>query len=73
MVSIKARFTLVDAATGAVRWDRTHEVRKKIDVNFGNNIGTDILAGAIVNLFLNPMTPYARQLIREIGPQLPLP
>jgi hypothetical protein len=71
VVSVKAQFKLVDAAGGAVRWERTHEVRKKVDVNVGNNIGADILAGAIVNLFLNPMTPYARQLAREVGQQLP--
>lgn len=73
VVSITAHFTLVDSASGAVRWERTHEVRKKIEINMGNNIGADILAGALVNLFLNPMTPYARQLVREVGHQLPAP
>jgi hypothetical protein len=71
VVSIKAKFTLVDAASGAVRWERTHEVRKKIDMNVGNNLLEEMLAGAVVNLFLNPMTPYARQLAREVGRQLP--
>lgn len=72
-VSVKAQFKLIDAASGAVRWEQTHEVRKKVDVNAGGNMGADILAGAIVNLFLNPMTPYARQLAREIGQRLPSP
>ncbi|MBI3621747.1 MAG: DUF799 family lipoprotein, partial [Nitrospirae bacterium] len=71
VVSIKAHFKLVDAASGAVRWELTHEVRKRINMNTGNNIVADILAGAIVNLFLNPMTPYAHQLAREVGRQLP--
>ncbi len=71
VVSVKAQVKLVDAASGAVRWELTHEVKKRIDVNIGNNIGADILAGAIVNLFLNPMTPYARQLAWEVGRQLP--
>jgi len=71
IVSVKARFKLVDAATGAVRWERTHEVRKHVDVGSSGNLGADILAGVIVNLFLNPVTPYARQLVRDVGRQLP--
>jgi hypothetical protein len=69
--SVKATFKLVESKTGAVLWERTHEVRKKIDFKTGNNIGADILAGVIMNLFLNPMTPYAEQLAREVGRQLP--
>jgi hypothetical protein len=71
MVTVKARFKLVDAASGAVRWERTHEVRKHIDIGASGNIGADILTGALINLFLNPVTPYASQLAREIGQQLP--
>jgi hypothetical protein len=69
--SVKATFKLVESKTGAVLWERTHEVQKKIDLKIGNNLGADILAGAIMNLFLNPMTPYAGQLAREVGRQLP--
>lgn len=70
-VSVKARFKLVDAATGAVRWERTHEVRRHVEIGSSGHLGTDILAGVIANLFLNPVTPYARQLVREVGQQLP--
>jgi predicted RNA-binding protein Jag len=30
-----------------------------------------IIAGAIGNLLLNPMTPYARQLVHEVARDIP--
>jgi hypothetical protein len=66
-VTVKANFKLVESKTGTVVWERTHAAgQRRINANVG-----DIVAGALGNLLLNPMTPYAKQLMREIGRQLP--
>ena len=71
-VIIKVAVKLVDAQSGAVRWERTQEVKRDVKID-AREPGASILAGIVVNLFLNPMTPYARQLAHELGPQLPPP
>ncbi len=66
-VSVKATVSLVEAKSGTVLWEKTQAVtRQQINTSVG-----DIVAGAVGSLLLSPMTPYAKQLAREIGRQLP--
>ena len=68
-VTVKARLRLVDAVSGRPLWEKTHAISKK---NLATSID-EMVAGTIQNLLLNPMTPYARRLMRDVGQSLPPP
>jgi hypothetical protein len=56
---------------GALRWEgNDRQVRQDI-IRGGGNLGAEILAGALGNLLLNPMTPQGRRVGWNIARKLP--
>ncbi|MEW6324997.1 MAG: hypothetical protein AB1515_06385 [Nitrospirota bacterium] len=68
-ITVRARFQLISADKDQPLWEKTHAVSKK---RLAGSMD-ELVAGVVQNLLLSPMTPYARQLVKEIGPSLPPP
>lgn len=57
---------------GALRWEgNDRQVRQDV-AHGGQNLGAEILVGALGNLLLNPMTPQGRRVGENIARKLPM-
>jgi hypothetical protein len=57
---------------GALLWEgNDRQVRQEV-ARGGQNLGAEIIAGALGNLLLNPMTPYGRRVGGTIARKLPM-
>jgi hypothetical protein len=70
-VSVAASFTLY-RPDGSLAWEGSdRQVRTQMPRGGGREIGGEILGGALVNLLMNPMTPYGKTAGRNIAGKLP--
>lgn len=69
-VTVTAAFDLY-AGDGSRVWQGS-DTKKKVDIpRGGSNIGAEIIVHALGNLLLNPMTPYGKEVARNIARRLP--
>ncbi len=70
-VSVAAFFKLY-RKDGTLAWEG-NDAQKRVDTPRagGNDLGAEIIARALGNLLLNPMTPYGRSVAKNIARQLP--
>ncbi len=69
-VAVAASFRLY-RKDGSVAWEgKDRQTRQFVPRGGGREIGAEIIGYAIINL-LNPVTPYGREVGRNIGKQLP--
>ncbi|MBI5577251.1 MAG: DUF799 family lipoprotein [Deltaproteobacteria bacterium] len=70
-VSVAAGFRLY-RRDGSLAWQGAdRQFRKNVPRGGGKEIGAEIVGHAIVNLLMNPMTPYGRTVGRNIAHKLP--
>lgn len=70
-VSVAAAFRLY-RKDGTLAWEgNDRQTRKNVPRGGGREIGAEIVGHAIVNLLMNPMTPYGKTVGRNIAQKLP--
>ncbi len=71
-VSVRAEFRLY-GRNGALLWKGTdRQFRNRVpQVGGGRDLGFEVLANAVENLFLNPLSPYGISVGRNIARQMP--
>jgi hypothetical protein len=70
-VSVVAGFRLY-RKDGSLAWEgNDRQSRQRVPRGGGRDIGGEIVGNAIVNLLMNPMTPYGRAAGRNIARKLP--
>jgi hypothetical protein len=70
-VSVVAAFTLY-RTDGSRAWEENdRQFRRHLPRGAGREIGGEIIGGALVNLLMNPMTPYGMAAGRNIAKKLP--
>ena len=57
---------------GALLWDGSDRQVRQDVARGGGNLGAEIIAGALGNLLLNPMTPHGRRVGGNIARKLPM-